>query len=305
MSTRLQGLIAATHTPFDSDGNVNLAAISRQAEHLSKTGVGAVFVSGTTGESASLTLEERIALIRRWADVTRGTSLKLIVHVGGNCIEDARTLATLSQTLNAFAISAVAPTYFKPRDLEATIACCARIASGAPLTPFYYYDIPVMTGMNQSMPDFLVQAPAMVPTLSGLKFTNADLMAYQKCLAVAGGKFDVPYGFDEQMLAALVLGATGFVGSSFNFAAPIYTRLISAFQRNDLAAARAEQMRSVQVITLVAKYGYMAAAKHTMKLLGVDVGKPRLPSMPLTAEQEKSLQAELSQIGFFDWLKPQ
>jgi N-acetylneuraminate lyase len=303
MSTRLQGLIAATHTPFDSDGNLNLAALSRQAEHLMKTGVGAVFVSGTTGESASLTLDERILLVRRWADVTRGTPLKLIVHVGGNCIEDARTLATLSQSLGAAAISAVAPTYFKPRDLEALIACCARIASGAPQTPFYYYDIPVMTGLNHSMPDFLVQAPTAVPTLAGLKFTNADLMSFQKCLAIGGGKFDVPYGFDEQMLAALALGATGFVGSSFNFAAPIYNRLIKAFQQGDLAAARAEQMRSVQLITVVAGYGYMAAAKFAMKLLGVDVGKPRLPNMPLTATQEKNLEADLTKLGFFDWVK--
>ena len=302
MSTRLQGLIAATHTPFDPAGNLNLAAIARQAEHLTKTGVSAVFVSGTTGESASLTHEERVALIRRWADVTRGSQLKLIVHVGGNCIEDARALATLSESLGAAAISAVAPTYFKPRDLEAVIACCARIAGGAPQTPFYYYDIPVMTGLNHSMSDFLAQAPATVPTLAGLKFTNADLMSYQKCLAAGGGRFDVPYGFDEQMLAALALGATGFVGSSFNFAAPIYKRLIDAFNRNDLAAARAEQMRSVQLITAVASYGYMAAAKFTMKLLGVDLGKPRLPNMPLSAAQEKTLEDDLTKLGFFDWI---
>jgi N-acetylneuraminate lyase len=303
MSTGLQGLIAATHTPFNSDGDLSLSAVATQAEYLQRTGVGAVFVCGTTGESASLTLDERIALVRRWADVTRGTPLKLIVHVGGNCIEDARTLAMLSQSLGATAIAAVAPSYFKPRDLDAVIACCARIASAAPQTPFFYYDIPMMTGLNHSMPDFLAQAPATVPTLAGLKFTNTNLMAFQKCLAVADGKFDVPYGFDEQMLAALALGATGFVGSSFNFAAPIYVRLIKAFQQGDLAAARAEQMRSVRLITVIASYGYMAAAKFTMKLLGVDVGKPRLPNMPLTVSQEKSLEADLHELGFFEWAK--
>jgi N-acetylneuraminate lyase len=201
------------------------------------------------------------------------------------------------------AIAAVAPTYFKPRDLEAVIASCAAIAGAAPQTPFYYYDIPTMTGLNHSMPDFLVQAPSKVPTLAGLKFTNADLMSFQKCLAVGNGKFDVPYGFDEYMLAALALGATGFVGSSFNFAAPIYTRLIKAFQNGDLAAARVEQMKSVRLITVIASYGYMAAAKFAMKLLGVDVGKPRLPNMPLTTVQEKALEADLTKLGFFEWIR--
>jgi N-acetylneuraminate lyase len=302
MSTRLQGLIAATHTPFDADGSVNLAAISSQAEFLQRTGVNAVFVTGTTGESASLTVEERIAVIRRWADVTRGTPMQVIAHVGGNCIEDARALAKVAQSVEVAAIAAVAPTYFKPRDLEAVIACCAAIAGAAPRTPFYYYDIPTMTGLNHSMPDYLAQAPSKVPTLAGLKFTNADLMAFQKCLAVGNGEFDVPYGFDEQMLAALALGATGFVGSSFNFAAPIYTRLIKAFEKGDLAAARVEQMKSVRLITIIASFGYMAAAKFAMKLLGVDVGKPRLPNMPLTPAQEKALEADLTKLGFFDWV---
>jgi N-acetylneuraminate lyase len=303
MSTRLQGLIAATHTPFDADGRVNLAAIAAQAEFLHGAGVNAVFVTGTTGESASLTVEERSAVIRRWAEVTRGVPMKVIAHVGGNCIEDARALAKVSESVEVAAIAAVAPTYFKPRDLEAVIACCAAIAGAAPRTPFYYYDIPTMTGLNHSMPDFLMQAPSKVPTLVGLKFTNADLMSFQKCLAVGNGKFDVPYGFDEYMLAALALGATGFVGSSFNFAAPIYNRLVKAFQEGDLATARVEQMKSVRLITVIASYGYLAAAKFAMKLLGVDVGKPRLPNMPLTTVQEKALEADLTKLGFFEQVR--
>ena len=70
----------------------------------------------------------------------------------------------------------------------------------------------------------------------------------------------MPFGCDEFLLAALALGAKGAVGSSFNFAAPIYLRLIAAFERGDLVTAREEQFRSVQIIQLLASYGYMGAA---------------------------------------------
>jgi len=60
---------------------------------------------------------------------------------------------------------------------------------------------------------------------------------------------------------------------------------------------------SMRLITVIASFGYMAAAKHTMKLLGVDVGQPRLPNRPLTAAQERNLESDLQKIGFFDWVK--
>jgi hypothetical protein len=79
------------------------------------------------------------------------------------------------------------------------------------------------------------------------------------------------------MLGALAMGAKGAVGSGFNFAAPIYNRLLAAFQRGDLAAAREEQFRGVRIIQIFAGLGYMGAAKAAMKMLGVDVGPARLP----------------------------
>jgi N-acetylneuraminate lyase len=108
---------------------------------------------------------------------------------------------------------------------------------------------------------------------------------------------------DEYLLAALSLGAGGGVGSSYNFAAPVYRRLIAAFEGGDLAAARAEQLRSVQLIELLAGYGYMAAAKAVMGFLGVEVGPARLPNTNLTAEQKARLRDRLDQLEFFNWLR--
>ncbi len=300
----LHGLVPATHTPFHDDGSLNLAIVEKQAAHLLTNAVRFAFIGGTTGESCSLRLDERRALTQRWAEVARGTALQVVVHVGSNCLPDARLLAQQAQELGAVAISALAPNYFKPRSLDALIACCADIAAAAPETPFYFYDIPVLTGVVFSMPEFLDQAHERIPTLAGLKFTNPDLMSYQFCLRANGGAWDVPFGVDEHLLGALAMGARGAVGSGFNFAAPIYQRLLKAFAAGDLAAAREEQFRGARLVRLLASYGYMGAAKAVMKMLGVDVGPPRLPNASLSAEQQMRLHAALDDAGFFEWIKP-
>lgn len=300
---KMHGLVVAAHTPFTAEGALNLAVVEKQAEHFVRNGLEIAFIGGTTGECTGMSLDERLQLARRWFEVVRGTPLKVVVHVGSNCLVDARALARQAEELGAIAIAAVTPSYFKPRNLDALIDCCADIAAAAPATPFYFYDIPSMTGVNLSMPDFLAQAPGRIPTLAGIKFTNSDLMSYQLCLRASGGRFDVPYGTDEWLLAALALGAQGAVGSSYNFGAPIYQRLIKAFRAGDLAAAREEQFRSVRLIQLLIGYGYMGAAKAVMGLLGVEVGPARLPNIALTASQVAELKAKLDAMGFFDWLK--
>jgi N-acetylneuraminate lyase len=303
MTIKLHGLVAATHTPFDADGQVNLTAVAKQAEHLQRVGVNTVFLGGSTGENHSLTVAERLALAQRWSEVVRGSKLRFVVHVGSNCLADGRVLAAQAQSLGATAIAALAPSYFKPKSLEVLIACCAEIAGAAPALPFYFYDIPALTGVQFSMPEFLTIAPERIPTLAGLKFTNADLLSYQRCLHVQEGRFDIPWGLDEYLLAALAVGAVGGVGSSYNFAAPLYHRMMAAFARGDLATARAEQYRSVQLIELLGGFGYIAAAKVVMGILGVDVGPTRLPLANLATEQRTQLQTSLERLGFFDWVR--
>jgi N-acetylneuraminate lyase len=300
----LTGLVAAAHSPFKTDGSLNLAAVERQAEHFNRNQIATTFVCGSTGESHSLTFEERRQLAERWMEVTRGSQLKVIVHVGTNCLSDARALAAHAESLGAVAVAALAPCYFKPRALEDLILWCVEIAAAAPATPFYYYDIPVLTGVSFSMPLFLAQAAERIPTLNGIKFTNTDLMAFQQCLALRNGAFDMLWGVDSALLSTLVAGATGAVGSTYNFAAPVFERVLAAFGRGDLKSAQQEQWRAVQLLEVLSGYGHLAASKAVMQMLGVDVGPTRLPNRFLTAEQVATLRAELETLGFFDWIAP-
>src|SRR5262249_29163679 len=145
----------------------------------------------------------------RWSQVAHGSGIHVVVHVGSNCLADSRTLAAQAHRLNVAAIAALSPSYFKPKSVENLVASCAEIANAAPRIPFYYYDIPSLTGVHLSMVEFVKVAPDRIPTLAGLKFTNPDLIAYQTLLGGWRDKLDFAWGVDECLLAALAVGAIG------------------------------------------------------------------------------------------------
>ncbi|HEV7402008.1 MAG TPA: dihydrodipicolinate synthase family protein [Chthoniobacteraceae bacterium] len=298
----LHGLVVPPHSPFHADGSLNLSIVEQQAAHCLKHRINAVFVAGSTGESSSLTVPERLALTERWVQVTRGTTLRVVVHVGSNCLDDARALAAHAQAQGAAAIAALSPSYFKPGSVEALVRCAAHVAGAAPETPFYFYDIPALTGVNLSMPQFLALAHDRIPTLAGLKFTNVDLASYQFCLRANGGLWDLPWGVDQHLLGAVAMGAKGAVGSSYNYAAPLYHRMLASFAAGDLPAAREAQFQATRLLALMHSYGPIAAAKFTMKCLGIDVGPVRLPNEPLSPTRQSQLRADLEEMGYFDWI---
>jgi N-acetylneuraminate lyase len=109
----------------------------------------------------------------------------------------------------------------------------------------------------------------------------------------------VLFGRDEILLAGLALGAQGAVGSTYNYAAPVYQRLIAAFRRGDLAAAQAAQEQANAMIAVLIRYGGSpAAGKGFMRAAGLDCGTVRLPLRPLTDEQAEALRAEAVAVGF-------
>ncbi|MBI3821771.1 MAG: dihydrodipicolinate synthase family protein [Planctomycetes bacterium] len=288
-SFRLTGLVAAPHTPMHGDGSLNPSVISAQAQLLLESGVRGAFICGTTGESLSLTVSERVAVTEAWCDAVDGR-MPIVVHVGSNSLLEARVLASHAAQCGVSAIAAMAPSFFKS-SIDELIAYCAAVAEAAPETPFYYYDIPTMTNVPIPTARFLEQGAKSIPTLHGVKFTNNDLVTLQECLALDA--FDIVFGYDELLLAGLTFGVRGAVGSTYNFAAPIYQRLIDAFERGDLAAARLAQRQSVRMIRTLQEFGFSRASKAMMRLLGVDCGPVRLPLKPMTEDEVRELYGRL------------
>jgi N-acetylneuraminate lyase len=299
MSRPLSGLIAAPHTAFKRDGSLNLAVIERQAALLDRNGVAGAFVCGTTGEGSSLTAAERLKVATRWR-AAKPERLALIMHVGHPSLQESIAFARHAARIKADAIAAIAPSFFKPARVEELVAYCAAIAAAAPGLPFYYYHMPAMTGVNFSAVSFLKLSATRIPTLAGIKFTHEDLMDFAAASTFAGDRYNLMFGRDEILLAGLSLGATSAVGSTYNFAAPLYRKIIRAFKAGDLAAARRGQLQAIAMIEVLNAHGGLAAGKAVMGLIGLDCGPVRLPLRALDAEEIGRLRAGLEAAGFFD-----
>ena len=293
---RLSGLIAAPHTPFAADGSVALDQIDLQAELLVSQGVSGVFICGTTGEGASLTTAERKEVAERWVRAALGR-LKVVVHVGHNALGEACGLAKHAQQVGASATSSVGPNYFKPGGAEELVAFCQPLAAAAPELPYYYYHSPGMTGVSVPMKEFLQLGGDRIPNLVGIKFNHGDLFEYQQCLHFDGGRFDVPFGVDEALLGGLAVGATGAVGSTYNYAAPLYLEMIEAFNRNDYDSARSQARTSIELIETLIEFGVLASGKALMSLHGIDCGTPRPPISPLTDAARQKLFDRVASLG--------
>jgi len=200
-------------------------------------------------------------------------------------------------------ISATAPSYFKVGSIGLLTDCMAEIAAAAPKLPFYYYHIPTLTGAALDMPTFLQTAGPRIPNLVGIKYTSPTVHEYQACLELDNGRFDIPWGCDEMLLSALIAGAGAAIGSTYNIAAPLYQRIIAAFQAGQWTEARRLQGLSVHMVRTIAQWPFHSAMKEILKLLGEDCGACRLPQPRLTPEQTNELRAALDAIGFFDWAR--
>ena len=175
---------------------------------------------------------------------------------------------------------------------------CEEIAAEVPDMPFYYYHIPVLTGVGFAMFDLLGAVDGKIPNFAGVKYTHEDFMDFLSCLHFQNGKYDMLWGRDENMLPALSLGAKGAVGSTFNYAAPLYYNLIDAFNKNDLKKAQQLQQQSIDIIRLLGKYGGIATGKAYMKIIGVDCGEFRLPVRNMTTEKFNSFKEDVEQVNF-------
>ena len=297
--THLQGLIAAPFTPMNADGSLNLSLVSVYYRLLKANGVTGAFICGSTGEGVSMTAREKMAVAEAWADCTRDDpSFKVMTLLGGTCITECRELARHAGSIGLYGVSFTAPFYFKPADVGMLAKACMAVAEAVPDMPFYYYHIPVLTGVDFPMISLLKEIDGRLPNFSGVKYTHEDFMDFLSCMQYEGGKYDMLWGRDENMLPALSLGARAAVGSTFNYAAPLYHRMIEAFQKGDLTEAQRLQQQSIDMIRLLGKYGGIATGKMYMRFIGLDCGQFRMPVKNMTAEEWQLFKKDVEALGF-------
>jgi len=296
----LKNLIAATYTPLQQDFRINLSAIKTYATFLKRNQVAGAFVNGSTADFVSLSTEERKLIIDAWSK-DKPSDFYLINHVGHNNLREAIAL-TEHCADKVDAIAALAPFYFKLNSLEQLLEYCKQIALAAPKLPFYYYHIPVLTGANFKMHDFLKIATKEIPNFSGIKFSKNDLIDFKFCLDYNNSSSNILFGVDELYLSSLPLGAAGWVGSTYNHLAPLYHKIKEAFENKNNILAGELQGKAMRFVELLDQYGgYNGVAKGLMKTLGVDCGPSRFPHSSLNMQRYQQITEALEKEGIFQY----
>jgi N-acetylneuraminate lyase len=295
----LEGLIAATFSPFNPDGALNLSMVPNLADSLIRHKVSGAFICGTTGEGSSLMLEEKKQFVEAWSK-HQSQDFKIIVMLAGTSQKEAVELARYAQKQQLYGMAVTAPYYFRPSSVDQLVDYLKPIAAAAPDLPLYFYHIPLLTKVELPMVPFLEKVDRQIPNFAGIKYTHHDLMEFSLCRKAVGGKYDILWGWDETLMAGFAMGAKAAVGSTYNYAAPLYMKLIEALKANNLEEARSFQEKSIAFIKLFGKYGGPGTGKAIMKLSGLDCGEFRAPVSNLSDSQLKELKDELEAMSFFE-----
>ena len=293
---KIKGLICAPFTAFGALGDVNLEMVARQARFYKDNGVSGVFACGTTGEGSSLTMVEKKALFREWAD-QRPEGLAVIGFLGGTSVADCVELAKYAKEVGLDAVAMTAPYYQRPANVGDLAKTLAEVASSVPDMPFFFYHIPVLTKVYFPMIKLLELVDEMIPNFAGIKYTDENMMDFHLCLEFKNRKYNIMWGRDEMMLEALAIGCDTYVGSTYGYMAPLYDAIKEAFDAREMAKAASLQYEAVRIITLLDKYG-SGTGKAFMKAAGLDLGPCRKPLNTLEGERYQAFLQELPSTRF-------
>ncbi len=299
-------ILNAVFTPMFGDGIVNYNRIPDLFHHCINTGADGIFLNGTTGECMSLSVDERLKLVEAWTDYRKKINrpdFKIFVHVGSCNLYETANMAEHAQAHGVDGVAMVATFYFRPKTLEDLIEQCEYVASAAAETPFYYYNIPFLTGVNFPLLSFLEMASRRIPNFAGLKNSFTDIVEYQHCIHFAKENYSLYWGTDEAFMMLYAAGNRQYVGSTYNYMGDVYRQMLKAHHDGDSRKVVTLEGEADAIYKLLSQYNGISAGKEIMRFVGVDCGVVRKPLKPFTKAESDTLLKKLKATSFFDFHK--
>jgi 4-hydroxy-tetrahydrodipicolinate synthase len=284
--TRLGTLLTAMVTPFAPDGSLDIPAAVRLANHLVDAGCDGLVLSGTTGESPTTTDAEKLILLRAVLEAV-GDRARIIAGAGTYDTAHSIQLAKACAAEGAHGLLVVTPYYSRPPQ-AGLIAHFTAVADATPL-PVLLYDIPPRSVVP--IEPATLRAVAAHPNIVGVKDAKGDLHAGAQLMAETGLVY---YSGDDALnLPWLAMGASGFISVISHVAAGQLRDLLSAFASGDVTTARKINVGISPLCNAMSRLGGVTMSKAGLRLQGIEVGDPRLPQVPATAEQIEALTADM------------
>jgi 4-hydroxy-tetrahydrodipicolinate synthase len=278
----IHGTVTAMATPFDSEGRLDVEAVSRLASWLVERGVDALFVGGTTGEGLLLSPEEHRLLVKATVEAS-GEGTTVLAQVG--CASTADSIVLTEQAVRAGVngIVVLSPFFFSV-DQAAMVAHFAAVAAAAPETPTYLYNIPGNT-RNHISPAVVSALMEKAPNFAGIKDSSKDLVLLQKFLAEAPPGFAVLVGSDSVLLPGMASGAVGVVSAASNVFPEAVVDTVRAVRAGDPHKAQDAQQRLNQLLGVLKMGPPLSGYKAGLALRGMPVGGLRPPLRDMTPEE--------------------
>lgn len=287
--TNFHGIIPAIVTPVDHRERFQPEAFAQLAQRLYDAGVHGLYVCGQTGEGLQQSIEQRKAVADAAVQLSP-RSKTVIVHVGAHSTSEALDLTRHASKIGAQAISSLPPSgnysFTEIREYYQTLAA----ASDVPLLIYYFPSIaPAIRTTDQ------IVELCQIPNVIGLKFTDSDFFRLWAVRQTGAVVFN---GADEMLIAGLIMGANGGIGSIYNLIPEHFVALYQHAEAGRWEDARGIQNRINELIDAILRYPVHPAIKAILAWSGIDCGKCIAPRRELTRREQSDLQERIAGTVF-------
>lgn len=293
VTQKYTGLIVAVVTPFDTSGEVNISVLADHLDWLIKQGVHGVMVTGTAGEFANLSDDERLLVAGRTVQ-TVGGRVPVIFHTGHMNRAAALALSRRAEDAGVDAVMLTPPPIIRPTQTE--IERYFREIAAAVSINVVIYNNPSRVAVNISA-DTLIRL-SEVDNIVALKDSGRNLNETADVINEAGDRMAILSGETDLFLPILALGGMGGILTMPNFIPKIHLELFEKFQRGDLEKARILNKKLAKFSKVLSVEGkYHAAIKAAMRQVGIPIGFPRLPLTDVSVDTQARIREQLKKEG--------
>ncbi|TMN22742.1 4-hydroxy-tetrahydrodipicolinate synthase [Lentibacillus cibarius] len=277
-------VLTAMVTPFDQHGDIDFNATRTLVNHLITNGSEGLVVAGTTGESPTLTTDEKLDLFAFVAKVTNGR-VPVIAGTGSNSTKASIRLTQQAESTGVDGIMVVTPYYNKPSQ-EGMFQHFQAIAQSTTL-PVMLYNIPGRSVVNLSV-ETTVRL-SKVPNIVAIKEASGDLDAMTKIISQTSPEFTLYTGEDSLTLPTLAIGGAGVVSVSSHIVGNEMQDMITSYKHGNVQEAASIHQHILPIMKAMFAQPSPSPLKEALNMQGVTVGNVRLPMIPLNEEEKRAL----------------
>ncbi|ADF38550.1 MULTISPECIES: 4-hydroxy-tetrahydrodipicolinate synthase [Priestia] len=285
-------VLTAMVTPFDRNGEIDFNATKTLVEHLITNGTDGLVVAGTTGESPTLTTEEKIELFKCVVEAAAGR-VHVIAGTGSNNTQASMSLTKLAEETGVDGIMLVAPYYNKPSQ-EGLYQHFKTIAESTSL-PVMLYNIPGRSIVNISV-ETIVRL-SEIPNVVSIKEASGNLDAMAEIISKTPSDFTLYSGDDGLTIPVLAIGGAGVISVASHIIGNDMQEMINAFKNGDVQKAAATHRNLLPIMRALFIAPSPSPVKAALNLNGIQVGGVRLPMVPLSNKEQSALEKVLQASG--------